>query len=129
MRYLQLNFAIELHLLCIIFAPMKVLTFILAIYILVLSAMPCGDMHNVCNASNAKTELSQNHDHQQDKDDYCSPFCTCSCCSASIVALDFKPFQLKKPAEFSITQKLTIRNFSFVSNFYGNIWQPPKINC
>ncbi len=129
MRYLQLNFAIELHHFNIIFAPVKVLTFILAFYILVLSAMPCGDMHNDCNGSNAKTELSQNHDHQKDKDDYCSPFCTCSCCSASIVALDFKPFQLKKPAEFSITQKLTIRNFSFVSNFYGNIWQPPKINC
>ena len=108
---------------------MKVFTFLMAIYILVLSLVPCGDMHNDCNDTTTKTELSQNHDHQQDKDDNCSPLCTCSCCSASIVALDFKQVQLKKPAEFSITQKLSIRNFSFVSNFYGNIWQPPKINC
>ena len=106
---------------------MKAIAFFMAFYILVLSAVPCNDMHNKCNSKNAKTELTQNHDHQQDKDDNCTPFCTCACCSASVVALDFAPFRIKKPAEFSITKKITIRNFSFVSNYFGNIWQPPKI--
>lgn len=106
---------------------MKVFAFFMAIYILVLSAVPCSDVHNECNDKNSKTGLTQNHDHQQDKDDNCSPFCICTCCSASVVFLDFALFQIKIPNEFSITEKLTIRNFSFVSNYFGNIWQPPKI--
>ncbi|MFM1756942.1 MAG: hypothetical protein RL621_1929 [Bacteroidota bacterium] len=129
MRYLCLNFAIVLHLLYINFELMKVFIFLMAINILVLSLVPCGDIHSDCSDITAKTELSQIHDHQQDTGDNCSIFCTCSCCSASIVTLDFKQVQLKKPTEFSITQKLSIRNFSLVSNFYGNIWQPPKIAC
>jgi hypothetical protein len=110
-----------------IFAPMKAIVFFMAIYILVLSAVPCNDMHNKCNSKNVKSVLTQNHNHQQDKDDSCTPFCTCSCCSASVVALNFTPFRIKKPAVFSITQKIIIRNFSFVSNYFGTIWQPPKI--
>ena len=110
---------------------MKVFALFMAIYILVLSAVPCSDVHNDFNDKNTKTELTQTHDHQQDKDDNCTPFCTCTCCSASVIAVDFTPFQIKKPAEFSITKKITIRNFSFISNFFGSIWQPPKImsNC
>ena len=46
----------------------------MAIYILVLSVVPCSDIHNACNKENSKTELSQNHDHQQDQDDNCTPF-------------------------------------------------------
>jgi hypothetical protein len=107
---------------------MKIFAFFMAIYILVLSVVPCSDIHNACNKENSKTELSQNHDHQQDQDDNCTPFCTCTCCSASFVSVDFTPFQLTKPTEFTISQKITIRNFSLISNFYGNIWQPPKIN-
>jgi len=103
----------------------------MAFYILVLSVVPCSDVHNVCNDKSTKKELTQNHDHKQDQDDNCSPFCTCACCAASVIAVDFKPFKLKKPTAFSISQKVSIRNFSFLSNFYGNIWQPPKIasNC
>ena len=106
---------------------MKAIAFFMAFYILVLGAVPCSDMHNKCNTENSKTELTQNHNHQNDTNDNCTPFCTCACCSASVVALDFAPFHIKKPAEFSISQKITIRNFSFVSNYFGNIWQPPKI--
>ena len=110
---------------------MKFFTLIFSIYILALSVMPCSDVHNVCNTKKSKTELTQTHNHQQDQDDNCSPFCTCACCSTSVVSLDFVPFQIKKTTEFSITQKHTIRNFSFVTNFFGNIWQPPKLmlNC
>ena len=107
---------------------MKFISFFMAIYILVLSAVPCSDMHNDCNESKSKTELAQNHDHQQDQDDECSPFCNCSCCGVFALSVDFSIFQLKKPVNFSINKKVIIRNFSFVSNFYGNIWQPPKIN-
>lgn len=110
---------------------MKVFALFMAFYILVLSAVPCNDVHNDCNDSNTKTELTQNHDHHQDQDDNCTPFCTCTCCSASVIALDFVPFQIKNPTVFRISEKVSLRNFSFISNFFGSIWQPPKIsvNC
>ena len=110
---------------------MKFFAYIMAFYILVLSVVPCSDVHNDCKDKKSKTELTQNHDHKQDKDDHCSPFCTCTCCATSVVAIDFTLFQIKKPTDFTISQKVAIRNFSFLSNFFGNIWQPPKIvsNC
>ena len=46
----------------------------MAIYILVLSAVPCSDVHNDCNDNSNKIELTQNHDHHQDQDDNCTPF-------------------------------------------------------
>ena len=110
---------------------MKAIVFFMALYILVLGAVPCSDMHNKCNTENSKTELTQNHDHQQDQDDNCTPFCTCACCSASVIAVDFAPFKLKNPTVFHISEKVSLRNFTFISNFFGSIWQPPKIsfNC
>lgn len=99
----------------------------MAIYILVLSAVPCSDAHNDCNDSKVKTELTKDHDHQEDHDDNCSPFCTCACCSVSAITMDFSPYQVKTNFVFASVQKVSIRNSSFVSNFFGNIWQPPKI--
>ena len=86
---------------------MKIFAFFMAIYILVLSAVPCSDVHIDCNDNSNKIELTQNHDHH------------------------FAPFQIKNPTVFHISEKVTIRNFSFISNFFGSIWQPPKImsNC
>ena len=109
------------------FAKMKIFAFFISFYILVLSSVPCNDMGNKCNKNSINKEHTQNHDHQQDTDDNCTPFCTCSCCSSSVLEIYFTPFCIKKPIEFSISQKITIRNFSFVSNYFGNIWQPPKI--
>jgi hypothetical protein len=108
---------------------MKMFTFFMAFYILVLSAIPCSDMHNECRDTNTKTELTQNHDHQQDQDDNCSPFCICSCCNANATVFNLSPFQIKAPTFFPASQKVTLRNFSFVSNYFGNIWQPPKISA
>lgn len=99
----------------------------MAIYILVLSAVPCSDAHNDCNDSKAKTELAQDHEHQQDHDDTCSPFCTCACCGVSIINMNFTPLQVKTNIVFALVQKVTICNSSLISNFFGSIWQPPKI--
>lgn len=107
---------------------MKFFAFIIAFYILALSLAPCSDVRNVCNDDVSKTEFSQNHGHNQNQDDNCSPFCVCTCCSVSTIATDFKPFTF---SEFSITQEVAIHNFTFISNFFRKIWQPHKLttNC
>jgi hypothetical protein len=62
---------------------MKIIAFILAVTILVLSSIPCKDEAFVKNGDEAKVELSAPLENQdQDHSDVCSPFCPCSCCSA-----------------------------------------------
>ncbi len=93
--------------------------------------MPCSDAHNECKKSNTSANYSEEtkHNHKNDHNDFCSPFCTCSCCN-TVVALNFSTFYLKKSKlVVPNSEKIAIKEFSFISNFYGNIWQPPKINC
>ena len=108
---------------------MRVFAYIFSIYILALSVMPCSDVYNDCKSDTALAQSSQSHNHKSDHNDVCSPFCTCTCCSVSANP-QFTPFVVKV-AKPLVTTKLTFpnRDFFFVSNFYGNIWQPPKVNA
>lgn len=87
--------------------------------------MPCNDAYNNCKN---ETVLTEDYNHKSDHNDICSPLCSCTCCSISVnpKLTSFK-IDLTKPI---VSSKITfpIQDFSFVSNYYGNIWQPPKIN-
>ena len=91
--------------------------------------MPCSDAYNDCESDTTYKEYSQAHNHSTDHNDNCSPFCTCTCCSTT-ASLKFIPYKFRVPEPIA-TSKITypIRDFSFVSNYSGNIWQPPKINA
>lgn len=108
---------------------MRHLAFIFSIYLLALSLMPCSDVPDERQSNAAKRELIKSYSHQADRNDICSPFCTCNCCSTS-VSLKFIPYLIRsvKPNAGTALQ-YPIRDFTLVSNFYGNIWQPPKINA
>jgi hypothetical protein len=100
----------------------------MAIYILVLSIVPCSDAHNLCNKK-AKTELSNEHSHEHDEDDACSPFCTCNCCGTNITLIDIPFYSITNHHSYSLAEKVALRNDSFVATFFNNIWQPPKITA
>jgi hypothetical protein len=111
------------------FVLVKFFFFIMAIYMLLLPAVPCSDVHKN-SIENKQTELAHNqgHNHEQDAGDGCSPFCTCSCCSIAVIAHSFKPFEFETiTTTFPIVAKFALCDIAFVSNFFGNIWQPPKI--
>jgi hypothetical protein len=91
-----------------------------------LSSLPCSDASNQCNDTVPIIKTAQSHNHNQDKDDNCSPFCTCNCCSVSFASYDFKPFEIKQPKVAFITTKITLRDYPLISNYYGTIWHPPK---
>jgi hypothetical protein len=103
---------------------MKLIAYILALYVVTLTILPCID-GNEGNGS-IKTELSSNKSHTDHNElDHCSPFCSCSCCSSpvvfqnAIVALDF----------YSIVQKaIPEYKASYISSTHRSIWQPPKIS-
>lgn len=108
---------------------MKFFTLIFSIYLLAISMLPCGDANNECNTTAPQTETTQNHSHKTDHNDVCSPFCICSCCSTVANFSIPESRVIEEKTVFAEIQKFPIRDFNFVSNYYGNIWQPPKINA
>ncbi len=115
---------------------MKWLITLLAVFVLALNWVPCSDAYNECGStallshSTSDADQADPHQHSDDHDDSCSPFCTCACCGVSFTNLTFnvKPsIQEDLPEYFE--KQFVARSISFQSSFFGNIWQPPKINA
>ena len=110
---------------CFIFAGMKIFAFIMAFMVLALSVMPCMDRSDTINGS-TKTAFSKSDTQKEHSDsDDCSPFCTCSCCSASVFHQVLAFSHSQKPV-FQI-KKYPIYTPSFCSEISFSIWQPPKL--
>lgn len=106
---------------------MRFLVLIFSFYLLAISVLPCSDAHNDCNNSKSKTELVQTHDHEKDANDFCSPFCNCNCCSTVAVFSHNNSYQKTSIPDLINSEKFPSFDFLFVSNYNGNIWQPPRI--
>lgn len=106
---------------------MKNLAFILVFYLVGMMMFPCSDAFNECKPLPVKVASSDGHSHKEDANDNCSPFCNCSCCH-TIVVTKFLTQKETGPKSVFIVKKFLFANQHFVSNYHGNIWQPPKIN-
>ncbi|MEI7594767.1 MAG: DUF6660 family protein [Bacteroidota bacterium] len=99
---------------------MKILCYLLSIYIICLLGVPCQD---TCDMSdNHKTEEPTSHD---EKDCHqCSPFCHCNCCHVNtIVSLKIILNAIETtPSVFvSIYKEIPVKDIIL------HIWQPPKL--
>ncbi|MFN3752545.1 DUF6660 family protein [Flavobacterium sp.] len=107
---------------------MKLVNYILSIYLVALSCLPCADIE-VSSAAHKAAEIASNHDeHSHDKEnDLCSPFCSCNCCGSQIVTY-FKTTIINcTVVSKGIKTQLPSYTSKFTSNFFGSIWQPPQI--
>jgi len=99
----------------------KLISFILSIYILALGVIPCADAASH-PYQDTQISISQPHtDHQQQ--DGCTPLCICNCCQISIDQPQ-NNFYIPTPVlQREYGAKLLVnpieRPFS--------IWQPPKV--
>lgn len=93
---------------------------------MVLSIIPCSDANNTLNHEETKTEFAQSHDHDSDASDQCSPFCVCLCCHSSVTIAKAFVNTIAGPV-FQLTKAPVYRS-QFHSNYYVDIWQPPKIS-
>lgn len=102
---------------------MKILSFILAMYFLGLSAKTCGDitMEDNCQIASCVHLETGHADHHSA--DSCSPLCTCSCCGGVTLVYESS---LSFKASFIPLQKLLYSENS-ISEISFSIWQPPKI--
>ncbi len=103
---------------------MRLFAFILSLFILTLSFVPCSDNED-CNTP----DLSLNSDHSDHdhNEDSCTPFCSCSCCGIPGLILSSPIFytvlqELKMP-----TPAATVYYSDLIPNYFYSFWQPPRI--
>ncbi|MFD0964265.1 DUF6660 family protein [Pseudofulvibacter geojedonensis] len=103
---------------------MKVLTFLLSIYILALNLVPCEDIDTDCNK--AETEISKDIDssHQHIDNDLCSPFCSCQCCHIHAISFMANNFMVVKIDVFT---EVFYHFKGLEKDFNSAILQPPQI--
>lgn len=117
---------------CRTFAFMKWLTIILSVYLLGLSFWPCADEPSLTSGqaamamiSSIATESERSHHHEHDA---CSPFCTCSCCAATITVFPHFSYSLLPSVEMIPIDVATFHYVSApLSDTLTAIWQPPKL--
>ena len=100
---------------------MRIVAFILSLYVLVLTAIPCVDKPE--DTALQKCVLSsKTADHQQEID-HCSPFCTCNCCASPKIQQEadvvFTSLEVQYDYFTAATPRLTSSHFTAV-------WQPPQ---
>lgn len=101
---------------------MKWFLYLLSVYFVALSVLPC---HDGVECSDAKTEVSQKHNHSEETEQ-CPPFCACACCGIHVVQMLAQvDFPTKKTIFFSNKEHF---NYAFVGTEAAlfSIWQPPK---
>jgi hypothetical protein len=105
---------------------MKIFATIFAIFIFSLSVNAFGEIGCLCEKYVVTANMDGNT--QSGHDDGCtagcSPFHLCNTCSGFTIS---PAFHMAKPA-LNIKPSTPISHTrQFISAFYGNIWQPPKI--
>lgn len=100
----------------------------LGFYLATLFGVSCSDIDNSCEQAKSVSQIMK-YSHNDDKDDNCTPFCQCTCCSVSIASFSALSPEFSIPSQDFTTKKIVIGEFLFVSNYFGNIWQPPRFNA
>jgi hypothetical protein len=105
----------------------KLLAVIFAFYILLLPCAPCTDADE-CNDRPAAAMSSVSTGHDDHENEACNPFCSCACCG-QIVYTNFQPGKEALPKSFrNLKRQFFYTSISLSSDFFGNIWQPPKFS-
>ncbi|MEI2738004.1 MAG: DUF6660 family protein [Chitinophagaceae bacterium] len=105
---------------------MKFFFLILSFAMLYMSCLPCGDSQE-CNVKmEAKISPTDNHQQHNHDAEACTPFCTCSCCAATVF---FTPIS-KAPSTHIAFQsnKYSLFDVAFNSEVFSSIWQPPQLS-
>jgi hypothetical protein len=94
----------------------------------VLPGIACAG-EDKCNdePENITAQTASHTDHEDEKED-CGSFCTCSCC-IHIVSVNFQQVAVMGDKPLLKNRQLsTYYSISLPSNFFGNIWQPPRMS-
>ncbi len=106
-----------------IFAPVKMFTFLFAVYMLCLSCLPCNDKDEGFSQNISNTHEKKNHAQKES----CTPLCICSCCGqTSIINSSVQKIIIEQSIlQFKHT---TYNNLFLSSQCLESIWQPPRVS-
>jgi hypothetical protein len=104
---------------------MRVFTFLFAVYILGITLMPCCDA--VTCPEESPTELSANHNHSEDEEDHCTPFCTCTCCG-SIFTSTAIPAVITFNTTPTFISHTVYYKLSTPKDYNAGVWHPPALS-
>lgn len=107
---------------------MKLISVLMAIYIMVLSIVPCTDGISQIDLY-PTIEISveeDHHDHTHDAEDSCTPCCVCSCCGTvmmvpSISSISRYRVDLAPTYQFPYT-------FDYSFDYKNGVWHPPTFS-
>jgi hypothetical protein len=104
---------------------MKLFSYILSFYLLLLPAIPCCVADNCADEkTEKKTSLTKNSNEPSDDCGNCSPFFSCSCCAIATIAYELQQpgiATINIPAVYAVYMELPLPEVNY------NFWQPPKI--
>lgn len=107
---------------------MNLFRLILAMYFMVLSVMPCEDIHKQSGPDKTLLSLNIDESHSKDKGDICSPLCVCNCCQITVTAFKMDiSMNIPQKIQTYFSKKILFQKNNFAYQVYDHIWQPPKI--
>jgi hypothetical protein len=107
-----------------IFASVKLLTFLFAVYMLCLSCFPCNDKDENFSGIAFTTHEKKNHAEKAS----CTPLCICACCGqTSIVSQPVQKLTIEQTSIFQL-KRSAYNNMFLPSQYLESIWQPPRVS-
>lgn len=120
-------FSAIIKILPIILQRMKIVGFLLAFYLILLSVIPCCALDNCTEdepALSSPPEQKANQEKEDDSCDNCSPFFNCAGCATATIA--FEPVSMEIiPIKTSSVYTGYIQ--TAVSEIEYDFWQPPRL--
>ena len=98
--------------------------FILTLYLLALAVLPCAD--EVVQVTKDSQTEAISHDNESDHpehQDFCSPFCICSCCGSLVCVFSYAT-GFANPDWLDTSFPLP-SNLNFSSIYQEGVWHPP----
>jgi len=106
---------------------MKLTFFIVTCIMLYMSCIPCGDMQDCTGKEKTSITAANGQQHERHQSEACTPFCVCSCCSASVLHFPIAKMQLANTRTNSL--KFPLFNVAFDTEVHSSIWQPPQLQA
>lgn len=100
---------------------MKFVGYILALYLILLAAIPCCSFDD---CPDDITEQTASHENGDEDCGSCSPFFSCEGCATATDNTSIAYFTL---APLSTLKSYTEFNHPFVADVHYDFWQPPKL--
>jgi hypothetical protein len=92
--------------------------------------MPCTDIHdmNTSAGSELANISTDNHSTCPHEQDFCSPFCVCSCCGQLFVLTQLPNFSPALPIIHNYKEKTCfLFSENWQSNYLKSIFRPPQV--